>query len=286
MNTTEEMFAQIPGFEEAAHTVAHTVHDGVLSGGEPVREATDVLHGKWLGHPVHPALTDLVIGAWAFGSVLDMVSMGSRSRRIADAADLLISAGNALAIPTAMAGLADYSTAPPNAIQTGAAHAVLNTGGLLLNLASAGLRKSGNRGAGVALSTIASGVLMVSAYLGGRLTYHHKVGVNKIPEVEHNDSWTPVMPESDLPEKTPKRVEVDQVPVVVYRTEGKTHAMCAVCGHEGGPLDEGEFQGTHVTCPWHQSVYDLRDGSVVHGPTVYPEPVYEVQSQNGMIELK
>ncbi len=286
MNATDELLSQIPGFEETAHAIAHTVHEGILSGGESVREAADVLHGKWLGHPLHPALTDFTIGAWAFGSILDMVSMGTRSRGIAHAADLLISMGNAAAMPTAMAGLADYSAAPPDAVKTGAAHAILNAGGLLLNLASASLRRSGNRGAGVALSTVASGVLLISAYLGGGLTYHHRVGVNKIPEVDRTDNWTSVLPENDLPDKTPKRVEVDEIPVVVYRAEGETHAMCAICGHEGGPLDEGEFHGTHVTCPWHQSVYDIRDGSVIHGPTVYPEPVYEVRSQNGTIELK
>jgi len=59
-----------------------------------------------------------------------------------------------------------------------------------------------------------------------------------------------------------------------------------VCAHGGGPLEEGSFDGTEVTCPWHDSVYDIHDGSVVNGPSCYAEPAYEVWVQDGMIALR
>ena len=80
--------------------------------------------------------------------------------------------------------------------------------------------------------------------------------------------------------------QVAGAPVLVYRYRGQVFAMGAVCGHEGGPLEEGSFEGYCVTCPWHQSVYDLRDGSVVHGPTTYAEPIYETRTLGGRIEVR
>lgn len=110
--------------------------------------------------------------------------------------------------------------------------------------------------------------------------------MNKIPEPAEPKKWHPAIQEQDLPEITPKRVEIEGSPILLYRYQGQIYAMGAVCGHEGGYLEEGSFDGYCVTCPLHQSVYDLRDGSMVHGPTTYAEPVYEVRIQQGMIEVR
>jgi hypothetical protein len=56
----EKIFSLIPGFENASKEVAHTIHDMVLKR-EDVRQVADALHGTWLGHPLHPALTDFLI---------------------------------------------------------------------------------------------------------------------------------------------------------------------------------------------------------------------------------
>ena len=85
---------------------------------------------------------------------------------------------------------------------------------------------------------------------------------------------------------TPRRVEVEGSPVLLYRYQGRVYAIGAACGHDGGALEEGTFEGYCVTCPLHQSVYDLRDGSVVHGPTTYAEPQYEVRVQQGTLEVR
>jgi nitrite reductase/ring-hydroxylating ferredoxin subunit/uncharacterized membrane protein len=282
----EKLFTMIPGFENASTNVARAIHNTVTKR-EAAREIADLLHGVWLKHPLHPGLTDFVIGAWVFGSVLDGAGLMSRSKGLDKAADLLISVGNAAALPTAMSGLADFSTAPKRSMKTGASHALLNVGGLALNLVSSFQRRSGKRNAARTLSAAASGLLLVSAWLGGKLVYDQKVGVSKIPQTGKNEpNWKTAISESDLPESVPKRVDIGEAPVLLCRSGAQINAIGAVCGHEGGPLEEGELQGHHITCPWHQSVFDLRDGRVIHGPSTYPEPAYECRTQNGYVEIR
>jgi nitrite reductase/ring-hydroxylating ferredoxin subunit len=177
-------------------------------------------------------------------------------------------------------------TIPRRAMSTGAVHALLNTVGLGLNVLSAVLRKNESRGAGILLSAFASSILFASAWLGGEMTYKYKVGVNKTPKSPKPENWHPTIQELDLPEMTPKRVEVEGSPILLYRYQGQIHAIGAVCSHDSGPLDEGSFEEHCVTCPWHHSVFDLRDGSVVHGPATYASPSFEVRVQQGRIEVR
>jgi nitrite reductase/ring-hydroxylating ferredoxin subunit len=171
-------------------------------------------------------------------------------------------------------------------MSTGAVHGLLNTAGLLLNVLSLFHRRSGRRDRGVFLSSTALGLLTLSGWLGGELVYRYEVGTNKSTRPKGPVSWTPVLLESDLREREPRRIQVEGNPVLLYRYNGFIHAMGAVCGHDGGPLEEGKFDGLCVECPWHQTVYDLRDGHVVHGPSTYAEPVYEVQLQDNQIWLR
>jgi nitrite reductase/ring-hydroxylating ferredoxin subunit len=76
--------------------------------------------------------------------------------------------------------------------------------------------------------------------------------------------------------------------VLLYRANGTIHAINSRCSHAGGPLDEGDVDATNctVTCPWHQSVFRLEDGSVVHGPASVPQVAYETRTQDGRIEIR
>ena len=283
---TEEILREIPRFEQQAYSISRGIHNWILQGGSPRRKAADLLHGTWLGHPLHAVLTDMTLGAWLLGFVLDLFSLRRRSKGLERAADTLLNLGNASAAMTALAGLTDYSTIPERAVTTGASHALLNTLALGASLSSALLRKNGKRGSGILLSALTTGVLLISGWLGGELAYRYSVGVNKTLKPKDPNKWYPTIREGDLPEMTPRRVEVEGVPVLLYRYEGQIYAIGATCGHDGGALDEGTFEGYCVTCPLHQSVYDLRDGSVVHGPSTYAEPQYEVRSQQGMLEVR
>jgi 3-phenylpropionate/trans-cinnamate dioxygenase ferredoxin component len=67
--------------------------------------------------------------------------------------------------------------------------------------------------------------------------------------------------------------------IVVFDVEGTLHATSAVCAHQGGPLDQGLFEGTAVTCPWHAWQFDVRTGEAVYDPgrciATYPVEVVE-----------
>ena len=129
-------------------------------------------------------------------------------------------------------------------------------------------------------------MMTVSAWLGGELTYRHSVGVNRSSRPDGPKEWTPVIEDAELPEQQPRRVEFEGSPILLYRYNGSVYAIGSVCGHDGGPLDQGRFDGYCVECPWHQSVYDLRDGRVVHGPTAYAKPSYDTRVIDGRVEIK
>ncbi|MGE5294716.1 MAG: Rieske 2Fe-2S domain-containing protein [Solirubrobacterales bacterium] len=283
---TESVLQKIPHMDAQTHTISRGIHAGVLKGGRATRKAADVLHGTWMGHPLHAALTDFTIGAWTLASIFDWIGLLGKSKAAREAADRMIDMGNASAVPTAVAGLVDYSTIPNSAMATGGTHGLLNAVGYVVNLLSASARKSGKRTLGVALSTAVCTGLLASAWLGGEMVYRYKVGVNRTRKPEGPEDWEPVLDESELMEDEPQRIEVQGAPVLLYRHEGDIYAVGAVCGHAAGPLEEGTFDGTKVTCSWHQSVYDVRDGTVVHGPSCYAEPAYDVRVQDGRIELR
>src|SRR6187549_1971906 len=95
----------------ARRVVQRVVPDGPLK---------DLLSGTWLGHPLHPMLTDLPIGFWTSAWMLDIVG-GERDR---DAARRLIGAGVLCALPAALSGAADWSDTEGASRRVGVVHAV------------------------------------------------------------------------------------------------------------------------------------------------------------------
>lgn len=284
--TVDNLLNRIPGLQENGLQLARAIHNLVLDGGPSTRDVVDLLHGTWLGHPLHPVLTDVVVGAWTLGSLLDLVSLFDGSSRVADTADLLTDIGNMAALPTILSGLADFSTIPKAAADVGLTHAVCNDIAFSLYLASAAARRSEDRDRAVALSLLGAGVLTVGAYLGGHLVYDKNVGVNHAQSVSEPQAWTAVLAGDELGEEQPQRVEVAERPVLLYRRGDHVMAIGAVCPHAGGPLEQGQFDGHQVQCPWHQSVFDLQNGSVVHGPSTYPAPNYEARLRDGQVEVR
>jgi len=64
----------------------------------------------------------------------------------------------------------------------------------------------------------------------------------------------------DLKEGKPIRLNVSGKEVVLVMVSGKVYAMDAACSHEGAPLEQGTINGYHLTCPWHQAIFDIRTG--------------------------
>jgi uncharacterized membrane protein len=136
---------------------------------EPVRK---VLSGDWMGHALHPLLTDVVIGSWTSATVVDLVG----GRRGEQAADRLAALGVLSAFPTIAAGWHDWTKVAERdaaGARIGLVHAVSNATGLALWSASLKARRAGDRRRGAALGVAGLGVVGVGGYLGGHLSYVH-----------------------------------------------------------------------------------------------------------------
>ena len=291
MTTTTQRIEQealdaASGIGKVGTQISLGIHHAVLAGGEPTRKIADVLHGTWLGHPLHPVLTDFTIGAWTMGAAFDAIGAITDSDSIRRTADRLTTAGTICAIPTAITGLTDFSTFPEGTENTATLHGIANTIGFGLYTMSVIERRRGNRRRGVLYSSVAFGLAFVSAWLGGHLVYKEKVGVDHSEAFDEPKDWRAVLDADDLPEREPKRVDLDGKGVLLYRDRGSVHAIGSVCSHAGGPLEDGTFNGACVQCPWHDSVFDLRDGSIVHGPATQPQQHFETRIRGGQIEIR
>jgi uncharacterized membrane protein len=154
----------------------------------------DLLSGTWLGHPLHPMLTDVVIGAWTSAWFLDLLP----TKRTDDASDALVGVGILAALPTAAAGLSDWSELGDGERRVGAFHALGNVTALSLYVLSYVNRRRGNRRSGWILAMLGSGAATFSGLLGGHLSFARGVGVNQTAFDRPPAKWTPVIQESDL----------------------------------------------------------------------------------------
>ena len=248
----------------------------------PAGPAKDVLSGTWLGHALHPLLTDVPIGTWTSAILLDL--LGGEDAE--DGADRLVGIGILASLPAIASGLSDWADTIGPDRRTGLVHACANSAALTLYGASFLARKSGRRGLGVTLGLLGGGAMGVGGWIGGHLSYGHGVGVNATTFEYPPSEWTPVLAESDLAEGEPRQVDFGGVAALVTKIDGRISAISNSCTHRGGQLDGGEVSGGCVECPIHQSVFSLADGSVVRGPATAPQPTYDVRVKDGQVELR
>ncbi|MEV8048347.1 Rieske 2Fe-2S domain-containing protein [Streptomyces griseoluteus] len=234
----------------------------------------NALSGTWLGHVLHPVLTDVPIGAWGMATVLDLTA----GERGAVAARKLVGFGLLAAVPTAASGASDWADTFGGPQRVGLVHGMLNGAATVLQAASWVARLTGRRRAGVVLSGVGLGLTGASAYLGGHLSYVNGVGVNHTAFEEPTGKWTDVAALTALEEDKPLRVDAGGVPVVLVRHGGTVNALSATCTHAGGPLDEGKVDADGcLHCPWHGSAFRLSDGEVTRGPATVPQPDWDVK---------
>jgi nitrite reductase/ring-hydroxylating ferredoxin subunit/uncharacterized membrane protein len=250
----------------------------------PAGPVKDLLSGTPLGHPLHPALTDVPIGSFTAATVLDLIG-GERSR---NAVEALLVLGIIGTLPTAGAGLADWSDTYGSEQRIGLVHAAANVVALSLFAGSLAARRSGRRGLGRALGLAGQTALVTGGYLGGHLSYARGVGVNNAFYQHEPADWTAVIDAADLQAGSSVKVEADGATVLLYRTADRIYAIGSRCSHAGGPLQEGKIDDDAlcVECPWHGSVFRLEDGTVVHGPASIPQVPYDVREQNGRVEVR
>ena len=266
---------------EALDKVARPLAGAVGRAVRP-RVVRNLLSGTDLGHPLPPVLTDLPIGAWVTSAPLDAAGGPAAE----GAADLLVAAGVVAAVPTAAAGLNDWSDTAGPETRVGLVHAAVNTTALSLYLASVVAGARGRRRGGKALGLAGLGVLPGGGYLGGHLCFVLGVDVNRTAWEQRPSQWTPVLADTELADGELCRADAGGVPVLLYRTDGTVYAPASTCTHMGGPLQEDTISDGCVTCPWPGSTFRFADGSIVRSPASTPEPSYQTRIQNGRIEVR
>jgi nitrite reductase/ring-hydroxylating ferredoxin subunit len=244
----------------------------------------DVLQGSWLGHPVHPAAVLLPLGSWMSSAFLDVVRVNGR------AATVLSGLGSASAVPAVVAGLNDWASLTREQRRTGLVHAAANTAALALNVASLAARRRGEHAKAHRLGYAGLAAVGVGAYLGGHLTYRQAASVNNAEPFlrQIRPGWHGVCDLQALTPGKPEVYRIDDVPVLVVRHGDDATALIEHCGHNSGPLGDGEIRhidGTDcVVCPWHGSVFRLTDGTVVHGPAATTQPRLRTRVVDGWLE--
>ncbi len=247
----------------------------------------ELLHGgRWAGHPLHPALSDLPIGLWTGAVILDAADRGGLPRCRIDAAGTLSAAGLVAACATALTGLTDWTVSSDQDRRVGLFHGLLNTAALGLQAASLGTRMAGRRSTARALGAASLAVTAGAAYLGGHLVFARGVMVSRVAWAPGPRRWTRALPEADVPGGSPAVAEVEGRPVMLYRRDGTLFALDNVCSHAGGLLSRGTVTGGTVTCPLHGSRFVISDGCVARGPASQPQPVLRTRIRDGWIEVR
>jgi len=284
-DTALETIADQPWLQPIADPLSKAVQKAYEAAGDTGRQVKNAVHGVWLGHPLHPVLTDIPLGAWATALVFDTAESATGDRSCGRAADIAVGVGVAGAIGAAITGLTDWSQTDGRAKRLGLVHGLLNLSATSLYATSLAMRRDGARHAGRAYGLAGFVAACAAAYLGGGLVYRERIGVTHADQGGPKE-FTPVFPSGDVPDNTKRLGDADGTPVVVVRQHRHLCALAEHCSHLGGPLSEGTLKDGSIVCPWHGSEFSLDDGHVINGPATHPQPCFDVQERFGAVEVR
>lgn len=244
----------------------------------------DILHGVPTGHPLHPVAVLVPVGAWMSAAVLDLVPGTDKAVRV------LVGTGVASALPSAVAGWADWSQLHKQQQRVGIVHAAANITAVALYTASLIERNAGRVPAGKALAFAGLGAVMFGGFLGGHLSFRQASGANHAEDVPHRvqPGWHRIDEVAELPDNALSKRMLGDVPLVVYRRGDEIQVLSDNCSHLSGPLHEGTIVGGSdpcVVCPWHKSTFSLRTGEVRHGPATSRQPSFSTRIVDGQLEV-
>lgn len=286
--TVINSIAQQDWLGTAGDSIQPAIIKAFKAGGQTGQDIKNALHGTWLGHPLHPAITDVPIGAWTTAAVLDGLELLGK-KKYAPGADAAVAVGLVGAVGAAVTGLTDWTGTTKERRKIGLMHGMLNAGATALYVTSLLLRRrKESRGTAISLAMLGYGVVSAGAYLGGYLVFGKQVGVDHTAtSAVYPEDFVAVLAENELAENQMRCVKAGEVKVLLARKNGEVFAIAHTCSHLGGPLSEGDLlDNFSVRCPWHGLVFSLEDGSVLDGPATEPQPKFEVRIQEGQIEVR
>ena len=273
--------------DRPSYRLEHTISLAFAACGSAGQRVGNVLHGTWLGHPLHPLLTALPTGAVATTLALDAAAvLPGRRPGLRDAARLSLGVGIVGSLGAAVTGVTDWQHTQEQARRVGIVHGALNTAATGLYLTSWWQRRRGRHLRGAAASAMGYGVTAASGYLGAHLVYRAGTGVDQSgPRATFRD-WTPVLADAALEAETPSRVERAEGALVLLRNGDHVVAVGDRCPHLGAPMADGWMDRGRVVCPWHGSTFDPGSGRVLRGPATAPLPCYATRVRDGVIEVR
>ncbi|MGW4960362.1 Rieske 2Fe-2S domain-containing protein [Nonomuraea sp. NPDC004186] len=247
----------------------------------------DLLHGVPTGKPLHPPLATVSLGCWLSAAVLDLTDGDPRASRV------LLAVGIANALPTAAAGLTDWSSLHREQQRVGFVHMLSNVAALGLFSGSLLARVRGREQMGRTLTLAGLGLAGLGGYLGGHMAYRQAAGANHAPQVSHLVplGWHDLCLLKDLPEGRPVARRLGYIQLFVLRQGEAVTVLADRCPHLAGPLHQGRLVMENgeacVVCPWHGSTFRLADGSVRHGPATAPAPMFETRiRRDGTLQVR
>lgn len=258
------------------------------------RALKDLLHGTWLlRHPLHPAVTDVVVGGLTVVAALDVVSLVQGDDTLSRATIIALIVSLAFAVVAALSGYTDWNETYGNERRLGILHGTLMllvTTGYVVSLA---LRLGdGPREPALWLGLLMWVSLALVSHLGGEMVFGFGAGVNRQAWAAVPTRWQATgVSAGSLEDRRPLRATLKNgFAVMLVKVEGELHAIGAVCTHAGGPLDEGELVGSErrdIKCPWHASVFSVRTGTALRGPATMDEPTFDVRvADSGTVEVR
>jgi nitrite reductase/ring-hydroxylating ferredoxin subunit/uncharacterized membrane protein len=242
----------------------------------------DLLHGRWLGHPLHSAVTDLPIGILTVAIVLDLIGQSA-------AADIAIVVGVLAMLLAAVSGAADYADTDGTARTRATVHSTLMVVALVAYLLSMAARAGGpaDRTVPIVLSLVGYALLTAGAYVGGDVVYVLGNMVSRHAFRGAGTKWLSLdLGGAELEDGVPMRARLGINNLVLVRRGETIFALHDQCAHAGGPLSEGSLVEDCIQCPWHGSRFRLADGRAKRGPTVYDQPSYEVRRTDNGYEAR
>lgn len=272
-----------PAIDQVAEPLSKAVREVYGAAGPGGRLAKNALHGVWLGHPLHPVLTDVPLGAWTTALALDAVANGDSGMR--RAATFAMGVGLAGALGAAVTGLTDWSETGGRSRRTGLVHGLMNLTATTLFAASFARRRGSSHENGRLSAWTGYAIALGAAYLGGDLVYGQRIGVTHA-DADVPEEFTPVIESAALQDNTMVRARAGDADVLLVRQHGRVHALVHACAHLGGPLSEGTLKDGSVVCPWHGSEFALEDGRVLNGPSTHDQPCLAVRERDGHIEVQ
>ena len=257
--------------------------------GGPGRLLQDFLNGSWLGHALHPVLTDVVVGGTTMVVFLDILRVFFGVNGLEDAVTWTLGLSTLAGVGAIVTGLTDFKdTGTGDERNVAGLHGVINIVAVVIFAISFFARVGGGHDPAFWVALVAYLVISVGAYVGGHVVFKHGYMVNRnaFARGKKAAEFTPILAAADLAEATPTKASLGATALVLVRRGDVVFALKETCSHAGGPLSEGRLDGDTIVCPWHYSAFRLADGAVRHGPATSRQVAYRARINAGQVEVQ